>query len=825
MANEDLDINTVLSGLDLDYSSPRRLLSNNSNSSLLNTSATTATANPINDRVSISGNPLNNNNANNNNNINNINNNNNSNNNSSAAAAGMYQLNGINEIKPKHHQNRVSFSLLDFNNDANDMLVIGGTNGNANGAHTPNYHQHSWSVASFPSVANGNFGAQTQTVPTAAIAPVGASAAHSPLDYEPMGNGFNMGTYGNNGSSQELGLDPTAAAAQAAAQAAQANVAAQAAAAQAAAAAAANGGIDRNLHSPITAATPSAAYYDYPSSKSRFAHSASRSVSNPLFTNLENGNSRENLGSNRPTTASSNSSQYSNSGYPKVNNANVPTYFEENRGYPLNELNPNLLSNNPKSHVPSNNVISNNNNNNGTGNGNNGNSAAVPLWQKHLKNRLVDGNYGHRRSWSIASYSSVSNPPQQTNDPNGYIIASNNTNNNNNGSRENNNSSNDEFAAVNEMQNGSVIGIASPPVGGPPPVRTPQPSANYNQKSSRSGSNAAPINANYISSGSPMMFAQHQIHPHSHHPHPMNAYSHGVAAPPPPPHPYMNQYRSPVNHPAAVEQFRAASPNINGLPLNAYNGGQYGQNNGLAPLISASTGNGLPHPHHHGGNVAPGGPMSNLHVNNRRGFSGNFGNGNGNNSNNGNGNSNNGPQGGRRRGDDVSRFLNATIDDFKGQIYSLCKDQHGCRFLQRQLDIYDVQKNHKENVKLASDNSNGNGNGNNHKNKSENYAATLIFNEINNNIVELMTDQFGNYLIQKLLDQVTVKQRIQLIKNSCDHFIKISLDSHGTRALQKLIEVISTQEENLIIIRSFENDIVSLSRDLNGNHVVQKNFD
>lgn len=150
----------------------------------------------------------------------------------------------------------------------------------------------------------------------------------------------------------------------------------------------------------------------------------------------------------------------------------------------------------------------------------------------------------------------------------------------------------------------------------------------------------------------------------------------------------------------------------------------------------------------------------------------------------------------RRKGDDASKYANAKLEDFNGEIYSLCKDQHGCRFLQRQLDLGQEGKG--------------------------DIAATMIFNEIYLKIVELMTDPFGNYLIQKLFENVSVDQRIILVKNAAPAFIRIALDPHGTRALQKLVECISTEEESQLIINSLSPHIVSLSRDLNGNHVVQK---
>lgn len=164
----------------------------------------------------------------------------------------------------------------------------------------------------------------------------------------------------------------------------------------------------------------------------------------------------------------------------------------------------------------------------------------------------------------------------------------------------------------------------------------------------------------------------------------------------------------------------------------------------------------------------------------------------------------------KRKGDDASKYTNAKLEDFTGQIYSLCKDQHGCRFLQRQLDL----------GREAA--SNPNADLENTQILTNDIAATMIFNEIYLKIIELMTDPFGNYLIQKLFENVSADQRIILVKNASPEFIRIALDPHGTRALQKLIECITTEEESRLIINSLSPRIVALSRDLNGNHVVQK---
>ncbi|SCU84545.1 LAFA_0D10550g1_1 [Lachancea sp. 'fantastica'] len=145
-----------------------------------------------------------------------------------------------------------------------------------------------------------------------------------------------------------------------------------------------------------------------------------------------------------------------------------------------------------------------------------------------------------------------------------------------------------------------------------------------------------------------------------------------------------------------------------------------------------------------------------------------------------------------RRGEDPAKYANAKLENFIGNILSLCKDQHGCRFLQKQLDIEGPE------------------------------AANIIYEETKDHVVELMTDSFGNYLIQKLLERMSSEQRLELVKSSANNFVYIALDPHGTRALQKLVECISTEEEAHLVVDSLHDSVVELSRDLNGNHVVQK---
>jgi uncharacterized membrane-anchored protein YjiN (DUF445 family) len=85
-----------------------------------------------------------------------------------------------------------------------------------------------------------------------------------------------------------------------------------------------------------------------------------------------------------------------------------------------------------------------------------------------------------------------------------------------------------------------------------------------------------------------------------------------------------------------------------------------------------------------------------------------------------------------------------------------------------------------------------------------------------------MADPFGNYLCQKLLEHSNDEQRTVLVTNAAPQMVQIALNQHGTRALQKMIEYLSTKEQIQIVKEALKDKVVELIQDLNGNHVIQK---
>ncbi|KAB5594289.1 hypothetical protein CTheo_2219 [Ceratobasidium theobromae] len=157
-----------------------------------------------------------------------------------------------------------------------------------------------------------------------------------------------------------------------------------------------------------------------------------------------------------------------------------------------------------------------------------------------------------------------------------------------------------------------------------------------------------------------------------------------------------------------------------------------------------------------------------------------------------------------KRGDmdrEFNRFAGTRLEDLVGEIPALCKDQHGCRYLQKKLE---------EGVPEHRD---------------------IIFHETFSLFAELMTDPFGNYLCQKLLEYSTDEQRNMICESVAHDLVGISLNMHGTRAVQKMIDFLSTQRQANpssydaqihSIIMALSMHVVTLIKDLNGNHVIQK---
>mmetsp|Transcript_11391 Transcript_11391/g.19493 ORF Transcript_11391/g.19493 Transcript_11391/m.19493 type:complete len:1155 (-) Transcript_11391:68-3532(-) len=141
-------------------------------------------------------------------------------------------------------------------------------------------------------------------------------------------------------------------------------------------------------------------------------------------------------------------------------------------------------------------------------------------------------------------------------------------------------------------------------------------------------------------------------------------------------------------------------------------------------------------------------------------------------------------------GNNMVKF--SSFSEVTGRIVELARDQHGCRFLQTKLE------------------------------EGQSYVINTIFEEVFESFVDLMTDPFGNYLCQKLFEHCSDAQRLALVRKCGPALARVSANMHGTRAVQRMVECLSTQEQVTAVIRALIPSAVFLMKDVNGNHVIQR---
>ena len=145
-----------------------------------------------------------------------------------------------------------------------------------------------------------------------------------------------------------------------------------------------------------------------------------------------------------------------------------------------------------------------------------------------------------------------------------------------------------------------------------------------------------------------------------------------------------------------------------------------------------------------------------------------------------------------------------SLDSLLGQVRRLSRDQVGCRLVQQALDEEGPE------------------------------AATQIFNEGLPFWGEAMVDPFGNYLFQKVLEKITPAERIVLVRSVSARLVNASLNLHGTRSVQKVVELCATdlqvappstpEEETAasILTQALAPAAARLCIDSHGNHVIQR---
>jgi len=75
----------------------------------------------------------------------------------------------------------------------------------------------------------------------------------------------------------------------------------------------------------------------------------------------------------------------------------------------------------------------------------------------------------------------------------------------------------------------------------------------------------------------------------------------------------------------------------------------------------------------------------------------------------------------------------------------------------------------------------------------------MVFNEILSAAYSLMTDVFGNYVIQKFFEFGTSEQKQMLAQRIRGHVMPLSLQMYGCRIVQKALESIPSEMQVLLM--------------------------
>ena len=99
-----------------------------------------------------------------------------------------------------------------------------------------------------------------------------------------------------------------------------------------------------------------------------------------------------------------------------------------------------------------------------------------------------------------------------------------------------------------------------------------------------------------------------------------------------------------------------------------------------------------------------------------------------------------------------------------------------------------------------------------------------LIEKLSSSMTTIMEDKYGNYFCQKLIQNCSPEQRVEILKSVKDTFNEVSCHSFGTHSLQVLVEISNMENEQILLSQCIEQNMLSLSCNQRGTHIVQKFF-
>jgi len=132
-----------------------------------------------------------------------------------------------------------------------------------------------------------------------------------------------------------------------------------------------------------------------------------------------------------------------------------------------------------------------------------------------------------------------------------------------------------------------------------------------------------------------------------------------------------------------------------------------------------------------------------------------------------------------------------SLEEIVGQIYPLTKYQAGCRFLQKKLEE-----------------------------QPDPQHVTLVFTEVFEHLIELMTDPYGQYLVPKLMKYCDKQQRQAIVTKIAPKIVTFACHTYGIHGVQKILEFL-TDDQVDAFVEVIKPNVIHLAKDSKGNYLIQ----
>ena len=170
---------------------------------------------------------------------------------------------------------------------------------------------------------------------------------------------------------------------------------------------------------------------------------------------------------------------------------------------------------------------------------------------------------------------------------------------------------------------------------------------------------------------------------------------------------------------------------------------------------------------------------------------------------------------------------NINFDKYNNNKYNTINNYRNNMYNMRTKMKDDINKSYNDNLKLMLKDQ-----------KSSKYIQKKIeekspeflfklYEQMKNNLFDIMTDQYGNYVIQKFVencDKKLISKMLQKLSQNINNktLYEISINNYGTRPVQKMLENLPSnisQQDINIVLNIAKGNVLNLIKDINGNSV------